>query len=105
MDIIRAFFEALHEFVSTAFTGDIAFADALEAEKPQAPAPVLRFLCGVPNCNLGIVTEADSRFTVVECDEHNSRTIHDTQEPDPREQKVINIRERWSQYSVTRPRR
>jgi hypothetical protein len=60
-----------------------------------------RFLCGVPGCLDGRVTEADALITTVECDTHNARTTHDTVERVAMEQQIIRVQDTWRQHGTS----
>jgi hypothetical protein len=62
-----------------------------------------RFVCGVPEPHKvpARIVEQDTKWTVVECDEHNAFTRHDTTPREEREQQIIRVQDKWRQHGVS----
>jgi len=69
---------------------------------PPSPKPPREFLCGVPDCRDGKIMLQDEVATVVECDTHDARTTHDTNEREQRPQQVIRVQDSWRQHGTQR---
>jgi hypothetical protein len=71
-------------------------------EPPPAPRVRSEHPCGVPDCYepQNIVFQ-DDRYTWVECDAHNARTLWDTKPIERAEQQIIRVQDGWRQHGTT----
>lgn len=76
----------------------------LDTTKVVPEVEVMRFVCGVPECLDGNISHEDGRYTVVDCETHNSRTHHDTVEEARGEQQIIRVQDSWRQHGTAPPK-
>ena len=72
--------------------------------EPEAD-PRAHLVCGVPDCEDGVIVDEGPPVTVVECDTHNARTTHDTVKKKAREQRIIRVQDAWRQHGTKGPPR
>lgn len=77
----------------------------IEPELPVEPEEPSHLRCGVPDCPDGVVAFSDDKWTIMDCEPHNAFTRLDTHPPEPREQVVIRVQDRWGRYGTNPPRR